>query len=279
MWEEQEVVRVDPLPWAVIWGAAWLLPLAVSVVWWNRTQLTGEVVWRAALLWLGVLVIAGVMAWWYNLTVRVHHGFRLWWAQDELQAVDPRRALQVGLVLAPGGALQAWAAALCGVVPSPVPWPWVAWVVLPVVTVLGVAGTAWLYTRVIVAVSELWRARLSAGEAPRVEYVDPNRARTVIGTLVFSWVVALALAAVAGLWLGLLVAAHRLPAGYFGLGVGVFFGFVLAVAGLVGGIVAGIWARALAVLYNRWASAHRGFGLRVVRRTISLEWSGSLEAR
>jgi hypothetical protein len=275
MWQQQEILGVDPGGFALTGTGFLLLPTAALGWWWNRFAFGWGTVGHLVLLWLGLGGILAVAALWYNLTAGLYGGLRVWWAGQELQAVDPGRSAVAGLFMAPVGTLAASLLWALDLIPPPVPWSWLIWAVVPGLTAVFVAGTAVLYTGVVVAVSELLAARIdveSNGERARLVFVDPDRVRTVTGTLVFYWVVVLALVGVGGLWLGLVMLAGHLPAGYFGLGVGVFFGFVMALAGLVAAILMGLWARAMAALYNRWASGGGGIRLRLRVRPIDVEW-------
>jgi hypothetical protein len=270
MWEEWDVVGVHPVQWGVLLGLYLVGPWMAALLWWNRTAIDGDLLARAVVGW-GLTVLLGMgTAAWYNLTARLHGGLRVWWAGGDIVAVDATRAAAVGLALAPpaaglGGAL--WALNL---VPPPLPWPWLVAVALPAAAWAALAGSAWLYTWVVGGVGQHVVVELSTEQGPALRRVDPDRFRTAIATLLFAWVVGLAVLGVLGLWAGLIAVAHHLPAGYFGLGVGLFFGFVLAVAGLLLAIVLGLWSRVVVWVYNRWAARYGGLRLALARRPLSL---------
>ena len=277
MWERVVVRAVHPGDWVRTAGVFWVPPLVLAL-WLPHPSAVSD---TTVLRWLGaaagVLAIRWLMAHWYNATRRWgwHRGVELWVSGPQLESVRTLRAATVAVWLAPGAWLMGlWLQAL-GLLAVGGIWPWMVLVALPAAQVVLMAGTAGLYTRVVGGVSRTLHASwFEAGNSPaygsRIGVVDPARARTVVATLVFAWVVTAAGVSIGVLVLGLTVLAHHLPAGYFGLGVAVFVGFALSAVGLLAAVATGIWTQVLARWYNRWVA--RGGGLRweVERHPFSL---------
>ena len=259
MWEQQELRRIAPWPWALVTSVA-LLPLMVGGLWWwNRSEGVPDFWLRLILYWVALLLSRALGACWYNLSVRWHRGVLLWWSHGQLAGVDVRRLWRVAALMCPQGALSWGLLALFGVIPGGIPLTALV-VGGAVVGMLASVGSAWLYGSVVVAVTDMLSTRWSAAASVRLEALDLWRTRSVAGWLVFAWGIVITMVAVGGLWLGLMVVAGRVPAGYFGLGVGFFVGFVLILLSVFLSGLGALWAILLAALYNVWGQ--RGGGLR-----------------
>lgn len=272
MWERVVVVAVHPGDWSRV-VAVFLLPPVVVVLWLtNRSPLSLLLVLRWVAAAAAFVAVRWLMAHWYNATRRWRgrQAVELWISGPQLESARTYRALAVGAWATPGAwlfGLALYAVGLLAALGSA--WIWAVGVVGPVLQLLMMAGSAALYTRVVGGVSTTLAAewlpdRASAGGSPegwhRIGAVEEGRARTVVATLVFAWVVTASGISIALLMVGLTVLARHVPAGYFGLGVAVFAGFALAALGLVAAILMGLWARVAARLYNGWVA--RGGGLR-----------------
>lgn len=243
------------------------MPLAVLAWWWARPALDGATAVRLVGLFAAFVAIRAVMAVWYNRTVRWHRGVVLLWSGDELAALPPGRVFRVALWMTPGAWLMGLACWATGLFPPPPGGWWVfAAVEWPVAQWVLAAGSAWLYTQVVAALSQAlaWHER-EAGTWRVVARLEPHRFRVVAATMVFGWIAAGSVGSILLLMTGLTVLAGHLPAGYFGLGVALFVGLVLALFGLVAAVVLGLWAYVLARVYNAWAARGGGFAYRVRR--------------
>ena len=269
------VVAVHPGDWCRVSGIFVLPPLLVAVGVLNRAPLTGALVAQWGAAGAAFLVVRWLMAHWYNATRRWRgrQAVELWISGPQLESARTYRALAVAAWAIPGAwlfGLALYAVGLLGFLGGN--WVWAVGVGAPVVQLLLMAGSAGLYTRVVGGVSTTlaaeWFPSDEAAADPwlRVGMVDPARARTVVGALVFAWVVTASGLSIALLMVGLTVLARHVPAGYFGLGVAVFAGFVLAGLGLVAAVLMGVWARTAARLYNGWVGRGGGLRWRVERR-------------
>lgn len=277
------VRAVSPWGWARF-STIMVLPAFLLMIWWRG--LPSAFLWtvgKTVALMAGVVLLQALAAWWFNWTARWHGGIRLWWGGGELVACWPASTVLPALLVAP-------AAVLLGLMvhalhlfrTPPLGWVWFIWVGLPVAQVCFVVGTAWLYTRVIVSVSHplVWKEeivgpldRRAPGEplvqeTARIAEVDARSLRTVTATLIFSWIALGALVAILVLLLGLTVLAHRVPAGYFGIGVALFVGFVVAIVGFILAVAGGLWAGTMARWYNRGALSGRGLVMETTRRPL-----------
>jgi hypothetical protein len=253
MWQYRRVVGVAPLGWAVWCGLAALLPYAF-VLWWVRARLGQPDGWTRAILFFGMfLVIRYLAAVWYSFSARRYGGWELFTAGGQIMEVNARRGLVVGLWLWPTGVLLGADAAWSGLFGAPPGgWVWAVLLGVPFAQALLFFGTAWLYTWLVVSMSRPLRligAALNA-ESHRVARMLPGSARTVAGTLAYAWIVCGAIIMIVTLFVGLFVLVHHLPAGYFGLGVALFVGFAVAVAGFPLAVVLGVWFQLLAAFYN-----------------------------
>ncbi|MDA8198315.1 MAG: hypothetical protein M0Z54_02625 [Thermaerobacter sp.] len=269
MWERVIVVAIHPGDWCRVSGFFVLPPLVVAVWLLNRAPLSGPLVAQWAAAAAAFLVVRWLMAHWYNATRRWRgrQAMELWISGPQLESARTYRALAVGAWGIPGAwlfGLALYAVGLLTFLGSS--WVWAVGVGGPALQMVMMAGSAGLYTRVVGGVSTTlaaeWLPADGGAKGPwsRIGAVDPARARTVVATLVFAWVVAASGISIALLMVGLTVLARHVPAGYFGLGVAVFVGFALAGLGLVAAVLMGLWARTAARLYNRWVG--RGGGLR-----------------
>lgn len=269
MWERVVVVAIHPGDWCRVSGFFVLPPLIVAVWLLNRAPLSGALVAQWAAAAAAFLVVRWLMAHWYNATRRWRgrQAVELWISGPQLESARTYRALAVGAWAIPGAwlfGLALYAVGLLTFLGSS--WVWAVGVGGPVLQLLLMAGSAGLYTRVVGGVSTTlaaeWLPADRGGTGPwsRIGAVDAARARTVVATLVFAWVVTASGISIGLLMVGLTVLARHVPAGYFGLGVAVFVGFALAALGLVAAVLMGLWARTAARLYNQWVG--RGGGLR-----------------
>ncbi len=275
VWERVVVVAVHPGDWCRVSGVFVLPPLIVAVWLLNRVPLSGALVARWALAAVAFLVVRWLMAHWYNVTRRWRgrQAVELWISGPQLESVRTYRALAVGAWATPGAwlfGLALYAVGLLTFLGSG--WIWAVGVGGPLLQLILMAGSAGLYTRVVGGVSTTlaaeWLGPASAGPGPwaRIGAVEPARARTVVSTLVFAWVVTASGVSIALLMVGLTVLARHVPAGYFGLGVAVFVGFAMAALGLVAAVLMGLWTRTAARLYNRWVAHGGGLRWQVERR-------------
>lgn len=273
MWERREVKAIRPQSWAAVAGVAAALPLLGLVWWWGRPVLSPDTIARIIAVWFGYTAIRWLLAYWYNATSKWHGGISFLLAGPELMAVSTARAFLVALWMTPG----AW---LLGVVwqvsalfpPPPAGWPLFIAVELPIAQVLLTGGSAWLYTRVVASISLAlsWEDQEQPQGWTLVASVVPERMRSVVGTLVFSWVALGSLGAIGVLMTGLAILAKRVPAGYFGLGVALFVGFVLAVLGLIVAFILGWWAAIVTRGYNRWVARGGGVVYQLHRHMLSV---------
>lgn len=267
MWERRDVVAVRPLTWSAVAGAGGLVPLWALAWWWARPVPDAATAVRLVVLFVAFVAVRGLMAVWYNRTVRWHRGVVLVWSGEELAAAPAGRVFRVALWMTPGAWLMGLACWATGLFPPP-PGGWVAFVGIewPVAQWVLAGGSAWLYTQVVAALSQAltWHERDDGGWQV-VSYLHPHRFRVVAGTMVFGWIAAGSVGSILLLMAGLTVLAGHLPAGYFGVGVALFVGLVLALFGLVAAAVLGLWAYLLARAYNAWAARGGGFAYRVRR--------------
>lgn len=277
------VRAVSPWGWARF-STIMVLPAFLLMIWWRG--LPDAFLWtlgKTVVLMAGVALLQAASAWWFNQTARLHGGIRMWWGGTELVACWPGSTALPALLVAPAAILLGLLVHALDLFRSPpLGWAWFIWVALPVAQVCFMVGTAWLYTRVIVSVSHplVWKeetvSAADADNAPtsvghktvRICEMDASRFRTVTATLIFSWIALGALAAILVLLLGLTVLAHRVPAGYFGIGVALFVGFVVAIVGFLLAVAGGLWAGTIARWYNRRASRGQGLTLAATRRPL-----------
>jgi hypothetical protein len=275
MWTYRRVVGVGPLPWAIWSGLAALLPYA-AVLWWVHARLLEPGGWLRAVGFFAAFVVIRFMgAGWYSVTARRYGGWTLLTAGSQVMEVNPRHALGVGAGQWPVGillGLAAWVSGLFGLPPGG--WWWVVLVGVPVVQGLLLFGTAWLYTWLVVSMSRpflLLGAPEEAGEERALREAVPGRTRTVVGTLVYAWIVCGALAVILTLLTGLFVLVHHVPAGYFGLGVALFVGFSVAVVGFPVAVMLGLWFQLLAALYKTAGRGMLRLRWREERMPVSVE--------
>jgi hypothetical protein len=270
MWQYRRILSWPPAAWAFWSALAVLLPYA-GVLWWLRAQLVRPEAWLAAgLLWVAFGAVRGLAALWYTVTVRWHGGWLVWQGGATLMQVNPWRALWIGVWDWPTGVLLGLAAAWSHLFATPPGgWWWMAAIGIPAAQALLLAGSAWLYTWIIVSMSQPLEGTIDvrAGET-RLAALVPRRVRTVFGTLAFAWVVAGSITVILLLMLGLAILAHEVPAGYFGVSVALFVGFAMAVAGFPAAVVIGLWSQGLAWLYQRWGRRGLGFAWREECREV-----------
>lgn len=274
MWQYRRVVGVAPLGWAVWCGLAALLPYAF-VLWWVRARLGAPEEWIRAAGFFGLFVVTRYLAAaWYSRTAGRYGGWQCFTVGGQVMEVNARRGIVVGLWLWPAGVLLGTGAAVSGLFGTPPGgWLWAVLLGVPLAQTLLLFGTAWLYTWLVVSMSRPLRLVGAAHDAQshRVARMLPGSTRTVAGTLVYAWIVCGAVVLILTLLVGLFVLVHHVPAGYFGLGVALFVGFAVAVAGFPVAVVLGLWFQLLAVLYNAVGRGALSLRWREVRIAVPVE--------
>ena len=274
MWTHRRVLGLRALPWAFWTGLAALLPYA-GLLLVMRARLAAPGGWlRAAAFFLAFVALRIASAQWYAATARFHGGLSLLTAGGEVMEVNARRALMVGIWLWPLGVALGLAARASGLFGRPLGgWEWVEVLGLPALQSLLLFGSAWLYTWLVVSMS---RPLALVGEAAngtetKLVGAPAGRTRTVAGTLTYAWIAFGAAAVIVTLFTGLFVLVHHLPAGYFGLGVALFVGFAVAVAGFPVAVITGLWLQLLAALYARIGRGGLTLRWREVRVPVRVE--------
>jgi hypothetical protein len=274
MWQARRVTRVDVRAWLWVGACWWLMP-ALAFSGWAAGHQSGAP-WRGALqagmLYVCVLAARTAAVYGYNATGE-RAGMVLILEDAHLMAIDWRSAVPAALWTAvlEGGALtavlaaQGWLGGLLRLA------GWVAATAAPVAMGAAVLGTVVLYNRWVVPFYGPlgWEESLEAGHM-RIRRFDPNQVRLVAATLWFAWVMAVLLVVVGGLLVALTVLAGHLPAGTLGVGVAVFTGFVLALAGFLAAVAWGWWMYGLTLAYNRWSAAGGGLRFHVVSQEVAL---------
>lgn len=274
MWTYRRVLGLGAIAWTFWTGLAALPPYG-AMLWWVRARVAAPDGWLRALgFFVAFLLIRWLAATWYSATARFHGGFSLFTAGNEVMEVNARRAMLVGLWLWPTGlllGLAAWGSGLFAGPPGG--WWWVAVLLVPALQGLLLFGTAWLYTWLVVSMSRplTVSGEHTAAGAQGLVGSASGRTRTVFGTLAYAWIACGAAAVIVTLFTGLFVLVHHVPAGYFGIGVALFVGFSVAVAGFPVAVATGLWFQLLAALYQRIGRGALQLRWREVRLPVRVE--------